>query len=204
MLGRAMPGQGHVDMRIGAKANHQVGIVHHLRADVAMQVQRRDDRNIGPHHLPHPGQQRAFPVRGAVGHHRAMQVHKDAVQRPRIAQALNDLLGQCGIALGRYRGRWHGTGPDKRHHLPALLFTMRNGAGDGKVHVPRPVDDLRAPAQRQIAAALFECRHVRGTGGKGIAFVDEARKGDTSRSGRGRRAQQCIVIRYSCIVSRVY
>ncbi len=133
-----------------------------------------------------------------------MQVQKDAVQWRRIAQALDDLLGQGGVAIGGHRRGWDRAGPDDRHHLPALPFAMRDDAGDRQVHVPRPIDDLRPAAQRQIAAALFKGRHVGGAWGKGIALMNEARKGDPQRTGRNRLGQQCIVIRYSCIVSRVY
>ena len=60
--GRALPGLGHVDVRIGAIADQRVGVAQHLAGHVGMQVQAGDDGHVGSDPFTHAPQQLAFAV----------------------------------------------------------------------------------------------------------------------------------------------
>ena len=81
-------GGRHIDMRVGAVADHRTGVPHHLRGQVGVVVEAGDDRQLLPDLRPDAAQQLALAVFVVLGHHRAVQVQIDAVDRPLRRQIL--------------------------------------------------------------------------------------------------------------------
>ena len=103
-LGRALH---RVGMRVFLVAHQNVGTVEHQRAQVAVQVELRTDRAFRADDRADPGQQVAFAVVVAVGHHRAMHVDQYGVERQGRLHTGEHLVakGLVDRAHGRARGR---------------------------------------------------------------------------------------------------
>lgn len=80
-------GLGHVHMRIGFEADHDVGARQHGLAEVAVQVKGERQRGVG-RNLADAAQQLGFAIVEALGGHRAMQVKQDQVAA--VAHRLDD------------------------------------------------------------------------------------------------------------------
>jgi hypothetical protein len=114
-LGGAAAGRRHVDMRIGAVADHRTCVAHHLRGQVGVVVEAGDDRHPVPDQRADAAQQLAFAILVMLGDHRAMQVEIDAVERPSrrevVENAASDLLVSLALDIGGRRRRapaqWH-------------------------------------------------------------------------------------------------
>ena len=68
-----------VDVRIGAHGDQGIGVVGHRLGDVAVQIQRHDNRDARPDLGTQPAEQFALGVLVALGHHRAVQMQQRAV-----------------------------------------------------------------------------------------------------------------------------
>jgi hypothetical protein len=80
-FGGAAAGDRHVDMRIGAVADHRAGVPHHLRRHVGVEVEAADDRQRLADQPADAAQQLALAVLVMRRDHRAVQVEIDAVER---------------------------------------------------------------------------------------------------------------------------
>ena len=74
----AVPGLGHVHVRIGLEARQRVALGHHARRDVAVEVEGDAQRHVR-REGPDAGEELAFAVVVALGHHRPVQVEEDGV-----------------------------------------------------------------------------------------------------------------------------
>ena len=68
----------HVDMRIFLEQHQRGGVAQGALADVAMKVELDADRHVRPDDLAHMGQQVAFAVVVALGHHGAVHRQQHA------------------------------------------------------------------------------------------------------------------------------
>ena len=82
MLARGAAGVGHVDMRIGAIGDQRVGMLHHLRRHIGVQIEADHQRQVLADHLAHARQNFAFAVVEMLGDHRAVQIEIDGIERP--------------------------------------------------------------------------------------------------------------------------
>jgi hypothetical protein len=73
----------HVDMRIFLEQHQRGGVAQGAFADVAMQVELDAHRHVGSDDLAHMGQQVAFAVVIALGHHGAVHGEQHAIDRHR-------------------------------------------------------------------------------------------------------------------------
>ena len=179
-LRRAAAGLGHVDMRIGAEGDQQVGRIDHELRRVAVQIEADGDGNVRADDLAHPGDQLALAVVEMFGDHRAVQVEADAVERAGRGDAGDDLAGDALVGLAGDMGGGNRAGPQHRDHVPARSAAMIDAAGNAEIDADGALQDLRAARQRQVAAALLELGHGGERGGEGVGFVQEARKGDAT------------------------
>ncbi len=77
--GGAAAGRRHVDMRIGAVADHRAGVLDHRRGHVGMVVEAGHDRQPVADQRADAAQQFALAVVVVLGDHRAVQVEIDPV-----------------------------------------------------------------------------------------------------------------------------
>ena len=63
-----------IDMRVGAHGDEGVGVAGHELGDVAVQVERGDDGDVGAHRSPKAAEQFAFAILVRLGDHRAVQM----------------------------------------------------------------------------------------------------------------------------------
>ena len=82
MLRGGAAGVGHVDMRIGAIGDQRVGMLNHFGRHVGVQIEAGHQRHLLADHLAHAAQDFAFAVVEMFGHHRAMQIEIDGIERP--------------------------------------------------------------------------------------------------------------------------
>ncbi len=68
-------------MRIGAIRNQRVAVLHHRLRHVGVQIEAGDDRNAISHLLADARQELALAVVEMLGHHRAMEVEVNPVDR---------------------------------------------------------------------------------------------------------------------------
>lgn len=128
--------------------------------------------------LADAGQKLAFAIGVMLGHHGAMQVQIDRIQRPGVAQALQDFGGDRLERIACHRGRGDRPRPQDRHHLPTGLVGKVEGARHAQVHPPDRIAQGRASGHRDIAAALLKRGHIGGRAGEAVTFVQEPGEGD--------------------------
>ena len=83
----ALSAGSHVHVRIGAIGNESVAMRDHRLRHVGMQVEAGDNGNARAHQAAHARQKLAFAVVEVLGHHRAVQVEIDSVDRTRRLEA---------------------------------------------------------------------------------------------------------------------
>ena len=147
-LDGALAGHRHVDVRIGAIADQRRGEPGHLGREVGVIVEAGHDRQVVAHDVADAAQQLAFAVLGVLGHHRAVQVEIDGVERAELAKILveqrpHPLVGILGHVRGRRRRR-----PGQRHDLVAKFGKALDGARDRDVEAFDSLDHFR-PAQKR-------------------------------------------------------
>ena len=153
----ARAGRGHVDVRVGAIGNEAVAAPHHRPRDVRVEIEARDDRHARPDGAADAREQLALAVVEMLGHHRAVEVEVNAVERAFRLEPPHDLAGDPLVRVARHvrrrargRPREPGAGMPHRGQL-----TERAGRRDvGPVHRGR---DRGAEAHARPAAALLEC-----------------------------------------------
>ena len=105
----------HVDVGIGLEADGNVRQVDELLREVAVQVQRHGNGNIG-HHRAQAFEQIALTVVAVLGDHRAVQVEH---QRIAPRRSRNDGVAQRGIGVGGHAPARAGSGDDGHDNLRA-------------------------------------------------------------------------------------
>ena len=99
-----------VHVRVGVVADQRVGLLHHPRVSVRVEVEGRHHRHAGTDGLADGGQQGALRVGIVVEDHRAVERQEDAVERARRGQPLEERVPHGGRTpargTGPRRGRW--------------------------------------------------------------------------------------------------
>jgi hypothetical protein len=115
--GGTSAGFGHVDVRVGAVADHGARVTYHLGCHVGVVVEAGDERNSLPDYHTDAAHQFALSILEVLGHHRPVQIEINRIHRPLRLQILDDPPGYLliGFALD-IRGGWRGT-PAQRYQL---------------------------------------------------------------------------------------
>ena len=101
-----------IGMRIFAKRQQQVGMLHHGIGEMGMRIEFGTDHDIRPDDLAHSRQQIAFAVIAAIGHHRTVQAEQDNIDRHGGTQVIEEFGAQGfvrgpGGDAGRHRAGHH-------------------------------------------------------------------------------------------------
>ena len=172
-------GVGHVDMGIGAVGDQRVGMLDHFRRHIGVQVEADDQRQFLADHLAHAAQNFAFAVVEMLGHHRAVQVEIDRIERAGIGDAVDHHLDDALERIPGDMGRGTGAAGDRRHQLPAIGFGGFDKAGEADIDLAHHLEDVGAVRHRRPAAAMDEIGIGRLRRREGIGLVQEAADGDT-------------------------
>ena len=133
----AAAGRGHVDMRIGAVADHCAGVRDHRRGHVGVVVEARYDRHPVADQGADAAQQFALAIVVMLGHHRAVQVEIDAVdfslrrRAPARSSSIAPAHVLIGVALDIGGGRRRA--PAQRHDLVTERLQPFDRTGDRDV-----------------------------------------------------------------------
>ena len=109
----------HVDMRIGAEGNGDLGKVRQVVEDVGMQVQRDGDGHGIPHHGTNFPQELAITVLVRLRHHRAVQRHEDPVEGSAFLQPAQAFLRDLRACLFKDDAVRFGVGSNDIDRRPA-------------------------------------------------------------------------------------
>ena len=102
---------------------------HHLRRDVGVQVEARDQRNVVANDAAHARQDLAFAVVEMLGDHGAMQVEIDGIERAGGGDAVDhDRHDALKGVPGDMRRRACAAG-NRRNEFPAVGFGTVHEAG---------------------------------------------------------------------------
>jgi len=113
------PGICHVDMRIGAVGDERVRMLDHFGCYVGMEIEADHQRQFLADHLADAGENFAFAVVEMFGHHRAVQVEVDGVERPKLLQVLVEQRPHLLIGVRGDVGRGRRGCPGERHDFVA-------------------------------------------------------------------------------------
>lgn len=180
--GRAPPGVGHVDVRVGPVGDHRIGRLEHQRGHVGVQVQADRDGHPGPHRGADPAQDLAVPVVVRGGHHGAVQVQVDRV-RPVLAAGVDDLPADPLEGTVGHRRRGGGRAPQHRAELGAPGPGLPDEPADRDVDIGQP-QHLRAAVHPREALAVDEVLVVGRCRGEGVRLVQEPGDQDLRRHRR--------------------
>ena len=169
----------HVDVRVRAIRDQDVGVFEHALRHVRVQVEARNHRDRVPHHRTYAREQLALAVVQMLGHHGAVQVQIHRVQRAGAADRLDDHAGdslECFLGDVRRRA---GRRPRSRQKLmPAALHAL-DETRDRQVDAGHTFEYVLPAQQRRPAAAAHELFIGRLARRKSIGLVLETADGDT-------------------------
>ncbi len=179
-LGRAQVDQfqgalQHVGVRVFLEGDQHVGVLDHLRCQVAVRIKFRADHHLGPDDGAHALQQVAFAVIVAIGHHRAVQAEQHHVHGQRRAQVGQQFLAQGFVGMARGRAAGLRAGHHAFAQLPAAFLAAQPGGPQWAREERHLVGML---AGREVAAVL-EGREAGGHRPEGIGFGGEGGTEDT-------------------------
>ena len=183
MLCRGAAGIGHVDMRIGAVGDQCVGMLDHLRRHIGVQIEADHQRQILADHLAHPRQNFAFAVVEMFGHHGAVQIEIDGVERPGGFDAVDHHLDDALIGILGDMRRRTGAAGDRRNQLPAIGLRRFDESGQSHIDTAHHLEHVGAQRHRRPAAAMHEIGIGRLGRRESVGFVQEAANGDTGHEG---------------------
>jgi hypothetical protein len=171
-------GVGHVDVGIGAVGNECVGMRHHLKRDIGMEVEADDQRQVLADDLAYAGKRFALTIVVLFGHHGAVQIEIDGVDRPGRSDAVDHLFhdafeGIVGDMRRRDRGR-----RDRRDQLPAIGFGRLDEAGQTDIDLAHDLEHVGAMRHRRPAAAMDEIVIGRLGRRERIGLVQKGANGD--------------------------
>ncbi len=171
---RPFPGHRHVDVRVGSIADHGRRQSRHLRRQIRVIVEARDDRQIGADDAPDAAQQFAFAVLGVLGHHRAMQVEVDRIERPEVRQVRGEQLPHAFVGVLGDVGCRRRRGPGQRDNFVAEFAQTLHRAGDRDVESLDACDHFRSMKKTRPGVGADEIVPGRLLRRKSVRFVLKA------------------------------
>ena len=128
----------HVEVRVGAIDADRVRMADHVLRDVRMQVEADRNRHLGTKLCSDAAKQLAFAVIVACGDHRAVEVKIQAVQRPGLAEAVEDARRDClERMVGNRTGRLCGAPKDGMEIDRGVRFGDLDESRDWQVQAER-------------------------------------------------------------------
>ena len=113
-----------VGVRVFLVADKHVGAVEHQGAQVAVQVEFGADRDLRADDGAHLGQEVAFAVVIAVGHHGAVDIDQHGIERQGGFHAGQDLVAEILVDLAHRCAGRGGEGREPLDHGPAALLGL--------------------------------------------------------------------------------
>jgi len=179
MTGGAAAGVGHIDVGIGAVGDQRVGMLDHVRRDIGMQVEADHQRQLLADHLTHALEDFAFAVVEMLGHHGAVQIEINGIERSGGPDAVDHHRDDALERILGHMGRGTGSTEDGRHQLPAVVFCLLDKARQPDIDVAYGAQHIRSLHHRRPAAAMHEIGIERLRRREGVGLVQEAANGDT-------------------------
>ena len=193
-LGGLHAALGHVHVGIGLVAVQQVGPAHHLRGEVAVEVQRHRDGHRRPHRRAHGLDEVALAVVDALAHHRAVEIEQHAVERPRRVQVGEDALLDVAVDVPGDEPGGRGGRRDRGHEAHAVTFGGIDHAAQTGAGAAEGLDDLAAV----VEIPRFELTAVSRDIAEGIGLVRQHGEEELHRvsvrahaAGRASRGARC-------------
>jgi hypothetical protein len=154
----------------------------HLGRDIGMEVEAHDQRQVLADDLAHARKRFAFAVVIILGHHGAVQIEIDGIDRPRRSDAVDHLFhdafeGIVGDMRRGDRGR-----RDRRDQLPAIGFGRLDEAGQPDIDSAHHLEYVGAVRHRRPASAVNEIVIGRLGRRERIGLVQKGANGDTGHS----------------------
>ncbi len=144
-----------------------------------MQIEARYQRNVLADRLAHAGEDFAFAVVIMLGHHGAVQVEIDAIDRPGRGDAVDHVLDDPLEGVLRHMCRRGRPGRDRRHQLPTIGFRRLDKTGKAGIDLAHDLEHLGAARHRRPAAAMHEVVVSCLRRCEGVGLVQEAANGNT-------------------------
>jgi hypothetical protein len=175
-------GVGHVDVGVGAVGNECIRMLHHLGRDVGMEVEARDQRQVLANHLAHAGKGFAFAIVVMFGHHGAVQIEINSIDRSGRSDALDHLLHDAFEGIVGDMRRWDCGRRDRRDQLPAIGFGRLDEAGKADIDVAHDLEHIGAMRHRRPASAMDEIVIGRLGWRERVGLVQKGANGDAGHS----------------------
>ena len=181
--GRAPPGLGHVNVRIGAVGEQCVGHVHHAFRDIGVQVQAGEQRNVGPDTVADTRKQLALAILKMGAHHGTVQIEIDRVHRRGAVELIEHDRAHAFIGVLGDLGRGRRRTPREAFQPMPVRQRRVAVAGRRQVHALDRVEQRRAARQGGPAVGLLEGGEIRLHRRKGIGFVMKPANRDLHEAG---------------------
>ncbi len=178
VAGRSPAGIRHVDMRIGAIGDQRVRMFHHSRRDIRVQVETDHQRQVRSDQLAHAREQFALPVVKVFGHHGAMKIEINTVERSRCRDAVDDHGRDALKGIFADVSRRTRRAPHRRHQFPVSRFSFGDEARKPNIDVPDFLKNDDALFHCGPAAAMNEAVVFRLGRRECIGLVQETADGD--------------------------
>ncbi len=160
-----------VNVRILLAGDQHGARIDHGGAEIAVQVQQRADRQLGPDQGAHRLQQVALAVRIALGQHRAMQSQQHGIHRQRGLQVGEQLVTQLLVVAARQRPRGLGLREQARQqHIALRGRRLQRAAEHRLLDQALQRTGLAAPYQHAFAEGL----QAGGQRREAVGLVDQA------------------------------
>lgn len=113
-------------MRLRAMTDQTIHVLHHQRRDIAMVVERRDDRDVRADHAARHFEQTTFNIRLVFGCGCAMLAKVEAIDLSEARQPVGELLLEPGECFGGQRAACACPGTDngQRHEIEYSLLWL--------------------------------------------------------------------------------
>ena len=143
-----------------------------------MEVEAHDQRQVLADHLAHAGKRFAFAVVMMFGHHGAVQIEIDGIDRSCRSDAVDHLLHDAFEGIVGDMRRWDRGRRDRRDQLPAIGFGRLDEAGKADIDVAHDLEHVGAMRHRRPAAAMDEIVIGRLGRRERIGLVQKGANGD--------------------------
>ncbi len=139
-------------VRVGFDADQHTGMLHQLRRDIGVAVQRGDDRGLAADNISDGRQQGAFRITVAFATAAAVQLQKQASDFPGRLQCLTKLGFYPGLWVGRDHTAESRCNQRNRDDLKAMVFCPGQKTAESRAAATMRRQHRIARAYRAFAA----------------------------------------------------
>ena len=113
-----------------------------------------------------------------LGHHGAVQIEIDGIDRPSRSDAVDHLFHDAFEGIVGDMRRWDRGRRDRRHQFPAIGFGRLDEAGEADIDLAHHLEDFGPMRHRRPAAAMDEIVIGRLGWREGIGLMQKGANGD--------------------------